>query len=256
MKTINIILCFFMLGLMMNSCKKDDTNSVSTITYPLSIRMTDTQGPYDAVYIDLEGVEINGNNGTTVFMNVNSGIYNLLDFTNGLDTLIAAGALNEATVQQIRLILGPSNSVVVNGVSHPLKTPSAQQSGLKIQVHQTLQAGVMYNILLDFDANKSIVDEGNGNYSLKPVIRAIETALSGAIKGNITPIGTPAFVTATIDTTSYATNVSSTGNFLIQGLPAGIYSVTVIPALLLNTVTIDSVVVTVGVTTDIGTINL
>jgi hypothetical protein len=41
----------------------------------------------------------------------------------------------------------------------------------------------------DFDANKSIVKLGNGGYKLKPVIRTVETAISGAIKGTITPIG-------------------------------------------------------------------
>jgi hypothetical protein len=47
-----------------------------------------------------------------------------------------------------------------------------------------------YNVscTFDFDANKSIVKLGNGGYKLKPVIRTVETAISGAIKGTITPI--------------------------------------------------------------------
>jgi hypothetical protein len=254
MKKINLILCLIMIGFMMNSCKKDTTDAVTS--YPLSIRMTDAPGPYNAVYIDLQGVEITGNGGGAVVMNVNPGIYNLLNFSNGIDTLIATGALNVATVQQIRLILGPNNSVVVNNVSYPLSTPSAEQSGLKLQVHQTLQAGVMYNILLDFDANKSIVLQGNGTYSLKPVIRTIETALSGAIKGKITPIGTISYVTASLNSTSYSSNVTAGGDFLLMGIPPGIYSVTVTPALPLNPFTINNVMVTTGVTTNVGTINL
>jgi hypothetical protein len=35
----------------------------------------------------------------------------------------------------------------------------------------------MYHVLLDFDANKSIVKLGNGGYKLKPVIRTVETAM-------------------------------------------------------------------------------
>jgi hypothetical protein len=61
-----------------------------------------------------------------------------------------------------------------------------QRSGLKLQVNQTLQEGIMCTF--DFDANKSIVKLGNGGYKLKPVIRTVETAISGAIKGTITPI--------------------------------------------------------------------
>src|SRR5206468_51295 len=132
--------------------------------------------------VDVQGVELTGSGGKTATMNVNKGVYNLLAFSNGIDTLIATGTMEVTTVEQVRLILGTNNSVVVNGTSYPLATPSADQSGLKLQVHQTLQAGVQYNLLLDFDANTSIVSEGNGSYKLKPVIRTIDMAISGSIK--------------------------------------------------------------------------
>lgn len=253
MKKNNVILLIAVVGSIMfitNACKKDNVN-----TSPVNIRLTDAPGPYNAVYIDLQGVEITGNNGKASLMNVNKDIYNLINFSNGVDTLIAAGTLEVITVQQIRLILGTNNSVVIDGVSYPLNTPSADQSGLKLQVHQTLEAGVLYSVLLDFDANKSIIDEGNGNYKLKPVIRTIEVALSGSIKGKISPVGELAFVTATSDI-SYTSNVSDTGDFLLMGIPSGTYSVTVTPALPLNPVTIDNITVTTGVTTNVGTITL
>ncbi|MDA3865654.1 MAG: DUF4382 domain-containing protein [Salinivirgaceae bacterium] len=252
MKKINSLLSIMlliMLGLGVSSCEKD----TETSNYPYAIRMTDAPGPYNAVFIDLQGIEITGNNGPVVLTNVNTGIYNLLDFANGADTLISSGTLDDVTVQQIRLMLGSNNSVVIDSVSYPLSTPSAEQSGLKIQVHKTLQAGVQYNVLLDFDACESIVDKGNGSYSLKPVIRTIEVATSGSIKGKITPIGTSAYVTATSDA-SYSSNVTAAGDFLIMGLPEGSYSFTVTPALPLLPVTQNNIVVTTGVSTDVGTI--
>ncbi len=253
MKKINIILCVIVFGFSMNSCKKDDAKT----TYSYNVRMTDGPGPYNAVYIDLQGVEITGSDGKAVMMNVNTGIYNLLNFSNGYDTLIATGSLEVATVQQIRLILGVNNSVVVDNINYPLSTPSADQSGLKLQVHQTMQAGVLYSVLLDFDANKSIVKEGNGSYKLKPVIRTIETAISGSIKGSITPIGTLAVVSATSATNiTYTSNVISSGNFMLLGLPAGTYSVTVTPTSPLNPVTQNNIIVTTGVTTNLGIIIL
>ena len=256
MKKINILLSIMLLivfGISMGSCKKD----TSTSTYPYAVRMTDAPGPYSAVNIDLKGIEVTGIDGKVVTLNVHAGIYNLLNFSNGTDTLISSGNLDNASVEQIRLILGTNNTVVVNNVSYPLSTPSADQSGLKLQVHQTLQAGIQYSVLLDFDANKSIILDGNGTYRLKPVIRTIEAAITGIIKGKITPIGTLAVVTATsasLDT--YTSNVTTTGDFMLMGLPAGTYSVTVTPVLPLNPVTKTSIVVTTGVTTNIGIIAL
>lgn len=253
MKIITKILCFSLLLLTMNACKKDSSSGSTTY----SVRMTDGPGPYNAVFIDLKGVEVIGTDGSTVMLNVNAGIYNLLNFSNGVDTLIASGGLTVSGVQQIRLILGTNNSVLVNNVSYPLSTPSADQSGLKLQVNQTLQAGVDYMVLLDFDANKSIVDEGNGTYRLKPVIRTIDAAISGSIKGTITPVGTVAFVTATsASSISYASSVTSAGNFMLKGLSAGTYTVIVTPALPLSPVTKTNIVVTTGVTADLGKIAL
>jgi hypothetical protein len=160
----SIVALFFAVS----ACKK------SLDKYPVNVRMTDAPAIYDAVNIDLQEVVITGNDSTAVTLDVNAGIYNLLDFSNGVDTLIATGALEVSEVSQIRLILGPNSTIVVDGVSYPLSTPSAEQSGLKLQVNATLEAGVVYTILLDFDANKSIVVTGNNTYKLKPVVSIIQ----------------------------------------------------------------------------------
>ena len=215
--------------------------------------MTDAPGPYNAVYVDIVGVEVTGTNNDAVLLNVDPGTYNLLDFSNGKDTLIGTGTLDVGSVEQIRLILGPNNSVMVNNVSFPLSTPSAEQSGLKLQVHKTLEAGVEYAILLDFDANQSIVETSNGVYKLKPVIRTIDNAISGSIKGKITPIGQIATITATSSTSSFSSVVNVNGDFLLKGLPAGTYSVTITPVLPLGTVIKTNITVTTGVSTNIGT---
>lgn len=245
---LNVIL-FVMLGISFNACSDDE----STANYPYNVRMTDAPGPYDAVIIEVIGVEVTGNNGKAVSLNVKAGLYNLLDFSNGRDTLLASGNLETPTIQQVRLILGANNHVVIDGVNYPLSTPSAEQSGLKLQVHQTLQADVLYSFLIDFDANASIVKEGNGTYKLKPVIRTIEVGSGGTIEGKITPAGTRAFVTATAGM-SYSSYVSATGEFKIVGIPAGSHTITITPAQPMLPVIQNEVVVTSGASTNIGTI--
>lgn len=233
------------------SCEKDNNKDKAQ----LSVLMTDAPGAYDAVFIDLQSVEVTGDGGSVVVLNTNSDIYNLLDLTNGVNTLIAISDMEPGTVSQIRLILGPDNSVVVDGVSYPLSTPSAQQSGLKLQLHQTFEPGVAYSILLDFDAHQSIIEMGNGEYQLKPVIRTIDVAVSGSIKGSITPVGTIATISATSDGLIFYTTVTNLdGHFLLAGLPAGTYEITITPVLPLLPVILTGKTVSVGVANDIGEI--
>ncbi|MEO5776036.1 MAG: DUF4382 domain-containing protein [Flavobacterium sp.] len=236
---------------MFSSCSND--NSTGSGDYAYKVRMTDAPGPYDSVNIDLQGVEVTGNNGETVMLNTTEGMYNLLDYSNGTSVLIANSNLVDADVQQIRLILGSNSTVVVDGVTYPLSTPSAEQSGLKINVNQTLSADVDNEILLDFDAGASIIQTGNGTYKLKPVLRTV-VATSGTIRGSITPIGN-AMVTATSATSvEYTSSTNDAGQFQISGLPAGTYTLTITPELPLLPIIQTDVVVTTGVVTNVGII--
>ena len=254
MKMLHWVLSLlFVSAAIFTGCKKDDDDQTGTSV--LNIRLTDAPAAYDAVNVEIVGVEITGANGKLSSLNVNPGVYNLLDFTNGNDTLIATGALASGKVQQIRLILGNNNTVVIDSVSYPLATPSAQQSGLKLQVHKDLIAGVAYSLLLDFDAHQSVVDMGNGNFNLKPVIRVIDQAISGAILGKIDPAGLICSVTADNGVNQYSTYSDTTGGFLLMGIPAGTYSLTVSPDPPLLPQTVSNVVVTTGQLTDVGTIN-
>lgn len=232
------------------SCNKEADKST------LNIRLIDAPGPYSAVNIDLQGIEITGESSKTVVLDVTPGMVNLLDFTNGADTLIGTGLLEPGKISQIRLILGSANTIVLDGTTYPLSTPSAEQSGLKLQVNETFEAGVQYNILLDFDARHSIVQTGNGSFKLKPVIRTINTAISGSIKGKVSPAGTLASLVATSGGTSYSTSANENGDFMFIGMPAGTYSISIIHELSDTPKELDGIAVTIGHTTELGTIEL
>ena len=220
------------------------------------VHLTDAPGQFSQVNVDIVSVVVKTDKGKEVTLNVNAGIYNLLDFRNGVDTLLATGGLDSCTVTQIRLVLGSRNSVMVDSVVYPLKVPSGEQSGLKLQVHQVLQAGVAYHVILDFDANKSIVKTGKGVYMLKPVLRTIDTAVSGSIKGLINPDSVSSVVTAVSGTDTFTCIPDAKGYFLFRGLAPGTYDMTITPAAPYNVTNINGIIVSKGVCTNTGTHNL
>jgi len=251
MKSIKLIKIFFLaaaVSTLWMGCNKDN----QTDTTRVKVRMTDAPGNFQQVNVEITGVEFKINDGTTVNLIVSAGIYNLLDLTNGTDTLIANGEVPSGSLSQVRLILGTHNTVMVDNVVYDLSTPSAQQSGLKLNVNSILTAGVDYNLLLDFDANQSIIKMGNGDYQLKPVIRAIYEATTGSIHGSIvTTLALPAVVSITNGTTIYTTVTDANGNFTTRGLAEGTYTVTIIPALPFEQITIPNVSVTIAKVTEL-----
>jgi Domain of unknown function (DUF4382)/Carboxypeptidase regulatory-like domain len=241
----------FILSTYLIACSNEDQNA------RIEVRLTDAPGDYEAVNIDIQGLEVHTEGGGSESgwksLEIEKGVYNMLEFTNGIDTLLGSALLPAGKISQIRLVLGDHNSIQVDGSESSLSTPSAQQSGLKLNLHAELKEGVTYKILLDFDVARSIVKKGNGGYSLKPVIRTISEATSGAIKGTVTPVASlPAVFAIMEDDTVATTYTDETGKFLLRGLPAGTYTVSFNPKEGYEGVEKENVSVTLGSVTDLG----
>ena len=246
------------------ACSKGSVSD-STGTSSMSVFLVDGPAAYDKVYLDIQDVQVKASsdaaeNGWQSLSISRKGIYNLLNFKNGLDTLLGTVQLPAGKINQLRLVLGPNNSVVLNGITYPLTTPSAQQSGLKLAINANLVAGIDYRIWIDFDAARSIVQTGSGSFILKPVIRTFTQAESGAIKGFVLPVAAKGWAFAIVnanDTVSSTPADATTGLFLLRGLPAASYKVAFrATAGTYKDTTILNVGVTTGNVTDLGNVQL
>jgi hypothetical protein len=163
---------------------------------------------------------------------------NLLNLTNGTLDALGQTSLAAGHYTQLRLVLDPNtgnglaNSVVPSGgtAEVSLETPSAVQSGIKLTNEFDVAAGQRVDLVLDFDACKSVVTRGNGKYALKPVIKVIPTALNG-ISGYVATslLGSRVMVSAQQNGAVISSTVpnATTGEFALTRLPLGNYDVVV-----------------------------
>jgi len=246
-----MVICAFAL---MTGCKKSESNKNAV----LQVFLTDAPADYEEVLIDIQDVQIHVSEteeeANWQSLDVNKGVYNLLDFRNRMDTLLAVIELPAGSISQMRLVLGPDNQIKTGGILHELGTPSAQQSGLKFNIHANLTGGVVYKLWIDFDAARSIVQNGNSDFSLKPVIRTFTEAISGAIAGTVSPAEALPFITAVSNGDSIATLAAENGSFLIKGVPAGAWSVNFDAVDPYNDTTINDVNVVNGTVTEMDTV--
>jgi|SRR5689334_17385021 len=159
------VITLFLAVISISSCKKENR------TAPVRFLLTDKPAAFDSVNVHIVGitVQINHDNESWIPIHTKDSIYNLLDLQNGIATLIAQDTIPSGVLQEVRFILGDGNKVVANGVSYPLATPSAEESGLKIKIGQALNE-TLNSFTLDFNAALSI-NEVNGTYQLHPVIQ-------------------------------------------------------------------------------------
>jgi len=259
MKIISKLLVVTIMAVMTMACNKNNDSNDSADKPVFSVKLTDAPSGYDAVNVEILYLEANLGNGWVEFPAENPGIYNLLQFSNG-NTLLLIGdtPVAPAVMTELRLILGTNNSVVVDGISYELQTPSGQTSGYKIKMDpQPLEPGGLYRLVIDFDVSESVHQTGNGKYMLKPVIRGyLETAIGG-IAGTIIPSVGAYYIEATNTTDTSGTFINPvTGEFLLVTVMPGTYNVTFYANPGFSDRTIGGVIVTAGNITQMGIVNI
>jgi uncharacterized protein DUF4382 len=185
----------FLLAVVVAGCGSDGGGSTQPGVLGVSITDAPACG-FDAVNVTVSKVRVhqsdnaseNAAGWTDITLNPPRKI-NLLDLNNGALASLGETPLEAGHYTQLRLVLdrntGQSlaNSVVLENTTAEiaLDTPSAIQTGIKL-IHQfTVGSGQRVDLLLDFDACKSIVQTGNGAYKLKPVIKVIPFEQNGIV---------------------------------------------------------------------------
>ncbi|MEN8007880.1 MAG: DUF4382 domain-containing protein [Candidatus Krumholzibacteriota bacterium] len=260
-----LALCLIWAGTMAGC--SDSTEPDTGGTGFMRVNMIDAPGDYDQVNVEVIRVEVHrgdesdeekddGSGWHTI--DVDTTYVDLLTLTDGNSVVLADSTLPSGYYTQIRLILGDGNNVVVDSVAYDLEVPSSANTGLKLNHPFTIDAGAMYEVTLDFDADQSVHMTGNGQYKMKPVIRVIVNQTSGSLAGVVEPVEARAMVwtTAADDTVvAYADTLS--GAFRFAMLPAGDYDLnfSATAGTYRDSVLFD-IPVTAGQTTDIGTVTL
>ena len=151
---------------------------LATATTPAGLRSL-AAGDYKAVNLAVSGVVFVSGGETTDLATYSDPVDIDLLSLDSVQAELANTTLPAGTYEgaQLRLIVS-SAYLVIEAEDGPdtvveLETPSAEQSGFKINLND-FEVDPVYgaSVILDFDAQKSIVATGNGKYLLKPVVKA------------------------------------------------------------------------------------
>jgi hypothetical protein len=211
----------------------------------LSVSLTDAPAcGFDAVNVTVSKVRVNKSGtasetdaGWTDITLSPARKINLLNLTNGALEALGQTSLEAGHYTQLRLVLDPNtngtaNTVLPSGKTTEvaLDTPSAVQSGIKLVGEFDVAAGQKSDIVLDFDACKSVLTKGNGKYSLKPVVKMVPAAVTG-IAGYVATalLGSHVSVSAQQGGKIVVATVpdATTGQFFLSHLAAGNYDVVI-----------------------------
>jgi len=210
--------------LLLLGCKKE--NSGASGKQKVSIYLTDNPVNFQAVNIDIQKVEVKIEVDSAGIerefwetLTIRPGIYNLLNFRNGVDTLVAQGFITTGEIKKIRITLGKQNSVMVDSVIYPL---TLKKPEVIIDIDDIRQINPReFKINIDFDASGSIIRINNNQFELIPKIRTFDDDHDGRIEGRILPGEAKAIVSVVSGgQTLIAIPDEDDGEFKIRGIKA------------------------------------
>jgi hypothetical protein len=180
--------------------------------------------------------------------------------------LLASLELESNKYTQLRLFLmdGKEDAwIVIEGSGGPeeptstvpLEIPSVYQTGIKLNRPFDIVAGSITKLTIDFDAKKSVIETGNGKYKMKPVIHVTSETYSegeelpdglGSVSGSVSYYGYDSEGLELIlvgigganieltggvyifeNTTTTSEDPDPEGNFVLNNVPAGSYTLNV-----------------------------
>ncbi len=288
----NLIIAFiliFLSGIIYTSCRKEVNSSASIPQgqQRISIRLSDNPVNFDAVNVDIQSVAVqvipdtcqdrygddhdhdgcddhhkDRDSRCSVWdtLDINPGVYNLLDLANGSDTILANGLTVSGKITKIRITLGDNNSVVIDSVSYPLTLWNNNHTiTLSIRGEDVDQISTNdFQLWLDFNAGQSIVRLTWNHFVLRPYIRVWVPAHTATLIGHVLPDSAQSVVAAVFNgDTLVAIPKHHDGFFKIRGISATSADVFInATANNYQDTTITGVQLQIGRETDIGTINL
>jgi len=242
------------------SCEKNTSGIDSeNKTGNLTILLTDAAANYDSVNITFAEVSAHLDSSWLTVMTDTTTV-NLLDWANGNAMVLGSEDVPVGKYTQIRIKIIDAE-IGVDGQVFPLDVPSGAQSGLKFGPQFTINEGSTYEMVIDFDASRSIVTTGPPHnphgYKLKPRIRITSTAITGSISGTVlNPVNLPvAYAIQNGDTLTSSLLDTTSGYFKLAFLPEGMYNVSVVDTAI-GYYSKDSINVTAGSNFDLGDISL
>ena len=229
MKNFPLIIIGVLLAGSLGSCQSDDSDLKALV----NILLVDSPAKWDSVFVEIEGVELQVQvAGRESEVQLFFLPYTLGDKVVEVSELIAGKALllgrDELPLGKIigaSLKLGTDHALYYEGERYLLPSKSLGLNPVLLRKTWELQSGISYDLILDFDLEKSIQVNSQTplSFELKPFVRGFSAIGTGELKGSIAPSTLRPALYALSQTDTLSTHVNSAGSFSLR-LPPGKYT--------------------------------
>ena len=224
MNRLKIFLFLVAIGLFGSACEGPDNSPKALV----NVLLVDAPAKWDSVVVEIQGVEIDfvqsGRQGETqkIWMPYEPAkkTINLSRLVNGTSLPVSRKEFQLGQITAITLKLGTSHALFQGDTRYPLTLPSDitdYPQNLKVD----LEAGISYDLVLDFDLEKSIrVTQASPlKLEFNPTILAYTSIGRSELIGTVFPTDIKPAIYAISGKDSVSTHTTTSGAFLFRLTP-------------------------------------
>ena len=222
MKKLRLLLLSIICVLFISSCEDPDSSPKAL----LNLLLVDSPASWDSVFVEIKGVDIEvmvegrETQTQTFFLEYKSGDkrVKVSELVGGNTLLVGRSELPVGQITKATIVLGEDHSMFFDEKEYVLALADGSSSQIILPTAIDTDQGVSYDIILDLDLEKSIVQvsESPLTYELDPIFKLIKGAGTIELSGNLKPVSLYPAIYLFNEKDSFSTHINTSGNFLFR----------------------------------------
>ncbi len=253
-----LVVLFFLLGTsLFFSCESAD----SAPTALVNLVLVDTPAKWDSVLVEIEGVEVEilvqgrETESQRFFLEYKNGDKQIRvsDLIGGRGLIIGRDELPSGKIIGLSVQMGQNHLLYQEKKAYAMPLANMTDPNISLEVDLELEAGIAYDLVLDLDLEKSIIQKSASPLQLQldPYFSVVDGVTAGEVSGTVTPLTLKPAIYLIQGTDSISTHPNTSGIYIFRVSP-GIYSIYFDPKdSRYSSTTLTNVPVETGKTTEI-----
>ncbi|WP_439488584.1 DUF4382 domain-containing protein [Algoriphagus sp.] len=215
-----LLTCLFIV--LFSACEDPDSSPKAL----LNVILVDSPAQWDSVFVEIEGVDIDvlvqgrETQAQTFYLEYKSGNKRIKvsELVGGTQLLLGRNELPIGLITSATIILGDNHSMFIGEKRYDLELSDPDDNRVSLPTSITLEQGISYDIILDIDLERSIVQTSETPlaYGLDPNFKLVEGKGLVELEGNLKPTSLYPAIYMWSATDTFSTHTNTSGNYIFK----------------------------------------
>ncbi|UZD21581.1 DUF4382 domain-containing protein [Algoriphagus halophytocola] len=220
MKKLTFYLLPFLIVLGLSACRDSDSSPRALV----NMILVDSPAQWDSVFVEINGVDVEmivegrESDFETFFLEYKSGNkrIKISELVGGNALLLGRDELPIGRITKTTVLLGENHTMFIGSKKYVLDLAPDAENEVELETSIDIESGVAYDLLLDMDLEKSIIQNAETSYSLMPTFSLVPGIGSIELSGSLKPTTLYPAIFLRTENDTFSTHINTTGRYTFR----------------------------------------